>query len=117
MVVPTSEAVVPEPAVGVPDTVAGGPGGGRGGGHRVFGPLSFSNRYTVRPAESTRIRPRAVFAVPIEAGCPLSVFGALFVGVASALLSLLPQPDSVTAARAATASAVKERREVRGLIV
>jgi hypothetical protein len=61
--------------------------------HVLFGPLAFSNRYTVRPLESTRIQPNLpVLSTLSVAVLPLAVFG----GPAAALLLLL-SPPTVTA--------------------
>jgi hypothetical protein len=43
--------------------------------HALLAPESALNRYTVRPAELTRIGPRLLFATSTVAGPALEVFG------------------------------------------
>ena len=73
--VPTSEAFAPPPTVGLPLARTGGQARAQAPLHALFVPLSFLNRYTVRPFESTRIFPRPVVATPTVAGPPLAVLG------------------------------------------
>jgi hypothetical protein len=60
VVVPRSDAVTPLPAFGVPLVRNGGQALAQAPEHVLFEPVSFSNRYRVRPCESTRILPRPV---------------------------------------------------------
>ena len=62
VIVPSSEAVSPVPAVGLPVVSSGGHAVAHAPVHALLAPTSALNRYTVRPVESTRIRPKRLFA-------------------------------------------------------
>jgi hypothetical protein len=86
VVVPSSAAVTPVPAIGFPFVPNGGQAVAQAPKHVLFDPVSFSNRYRLRPEESTRILPRLVLltltvAPPEALGC----FVVVVDGVALAL--------------------------------
>ena len=61
------DAVAPAPAFGVPVVVSGGQAFAQAPKHVLLAPLSFSNRYSVRPCASTRILPSLVARTPTTA--------------------------------------------------
>src|SRR5262249_9602532 len=79
---PSERVVVPSKASSVPFSAVGWPAARRGGQaaaqppvQELVVPLSFSNRYRVRPWESTRIWPRSLLARPTMAGRPVLLCG------------------------------------------
>jgi hypothetical protein len=97
-VVPSSEAFTPVPAFGFSFVRNGGQRLAQAPKHVLFGPVSFSNRYRLRPRESTRILPRLVVltltvAPPEALGC----FVVVVDGLALALPEPPPQPAIATA--------------------
>src|SRR6476620_4916932 len=60
-VLPIFDAEMPSPATALPDVSSGAHSFAQLPEHVLLPPLSFSNRYKVRPLPSTRIRP--VFTV------------------------------------------------------
>src|ERR1700733_2578979 len=93
MIVPSSEAVSPAPAVGVPGARSGGHAVAQAPVHALVVPTSALNRYRVRLVESTRIDPRLLFATSTVADVPLEVFD----GGAVAPVAALPPPQAVLA--------------------
>src|SRR3954464_15598764 len=106
MVVPSNEAFTPLPATGLPLVRSGGQAVAQAPVHALVVPVSFLNRYRVRPCESTRIFPRPLFATSTVAEpCAL--------GAADALELLLPQPAT---ASATSGSAAAAQRSLIGLV-
>src|SRR3954453_7750167 len=103
-VVPSIEAFAPLPAVGLPLARSGGRALAQAPEHMLFVPVSFWNRYSVRPWESTRTVPRLpAFAVPTVAACPDVVWG----GAAAAVAPPPPPPHAATpSATSGTAAAL-----------
>ena len=63
-IVPSFDAASPDPTVGLPVTNSGGHAIAHAPEHALLPPESASNKYNVRPPESTRIDPRPLLATP-----------------------------------------------------
>jgi hypothetical protein len=103
LVVPSSELLAPEVAVGAPLEVSGGHALAHSPVHALVLPESCVNRYSVRPCESTRIVPSALLAVPTLVG------GVDAFGVVDAVAPPPPPPHAATASGASAAAAVLAR--------
>src|SRR4029450_5319366 len=101
------DAVSPLPAVGLPVVVTGGHSWAPAPEHTLFGPVSFSNRYTVRPVESTRILPRPLTLLTPTVDEPADAMELLGAGLAWP--PLLPPQPATTKATSATAAAARRR--------
>ena len=72
---PEQGGVRPLPTAGWPVARSGGQAVAQAPVQVLVVPVSFWNRYRVRPWELTRIWPRPVLATPTVAGCPAGVVG------------------------------------------
>src|SRR4029453_19249884 len=102
------DAVSPLPAVGLPVVVTGGHSAAHAPEQVLFEPVSFSNRYTVRPVESTRILPRPLTSLTATVDEPAEAIELLGAALAWPLLPPPPQP-ATTKATSATAAAARRR--------
>jgi len=75
VLVETTEAFAPLPAVGFPLARSGGQLAAHEPVQELVALESPLKRYSVRPCELTRILPRLSFATPTVAAFPLAVFG------------------------------------------
>ena len=105
-VVPSRAAFAPLPTAGWPVARSGGQDVAQAPVQVLIVPVSFANRYRVRPCELTRIWPRpVVLATPTVAGCPDGVVG----GTGEALA-----PPQAAAARAISGAVAALASSVRG---
>jgi len=108
-VVPSIDAVAPPAAVGLPVARTGGHEAAQAPVQVLLLEVSFLNRYTVRPCESTRMLPTLLPETPMVAAWPLASLGTLGDDDALSLL-LPPQPATARAAIGIAASPRRVRR-------
>ena len=96
--VPTRAAFAPPATAGVAPVRSGGHATAHAPVHALVGPESALNRYSVRPAESTRIRPRLLFATR-TAGVWAGVV-VVFDGAGGGAAVAAPPPPQAATARA-----------------
>jgi hypothetical protein len=108
VIVPSSVAVSPVPAVGLPLASSGGHAVAHAPEQALFIAESALNRYRARPVELTRIDPRLLLATPTVADTPLEV-----VGVAP--VATPPLPPQAATARATSGITAALARKVMGL--
>src|SRR6187200_1288871 len=111
VVVPRLFATAPVPAVALPFVISGGQSLAHSPEQALLPFLSFSNRYSVRPWASTRIRPRSVLrTATVLAGAVFATVVDAGVAVELAFVPLDPPPHPATANTAAIETG-KRRRE------
>jgi hypothetical protein len=113
------EPLTPLLAVGLPVTSSGGQATAQLPEHLLFPPVSFLNRYKVRPRESTRIFPKPVRRTLTVARGRLRVIGAAMTGRSPVLLGCVVPAFAMSAppttARAVSGITAALARKVMGV--
>jgi hypothetical protein len=105
--VPSRDAFTPLPARGLAVTISGGQNSAQLPEHALVRLRSFSNRYSVRPRESTSTVPRLVFLRPTVAVAPADAGFAFAAGPPSADAPEARVREPATAARESARAGIR----------